>query len=277
MCQRRWIKLFSDYDCKIRYHPRKANVVAGEASKVENVLAKMLRGLDQQIEKKEDGGMYFMDRIWVPLVGDMRKMIIDKAETSNYHSSIRCAPFEASYERKSRSPALWAEIREGRLIGPELVQGTTDKVVLIKERLKVARDHQKSYADNRLKPLQFEVGDQVLLKVSHWKGVVSFGKKEKLAPSVHEKFHVSNLKKCLADANLQVPLEEIKVNKTLRFVEKPIEIMDRKVKKLKHSRIPIVKIRWNSKRDPEFTWEQKDFMKAKYLELFADRADENTS
>ncbi|GKC56522.1 putative reverse transcriptase domain-containing protein [Tanacetum coccineum] len=165
------------------------------------------------------------------------------------------------------------------LIGPELVQETTNKVVLIKEKLKVARDHQKSYADNRRKPLEFEVGDQVLLKVSAWKGVIRFGKKGKLAPryvgpfeilkkirpiayqlrlpkelsSVHDIFHVSNLKKCLADANLHVPLDEIKIDKTFCFVEEPVEIMDREVKSLKRSKILIVKVRWNSKRGPEFT------------------------
>ncbi|GKE22235.1 hypothetical protein Tco_1433747 [Tanacetum coccineum] len=157
---------------------------------------------------------------------------------------------------------------ESWLIGPEMVQETTDKVVFIKERLKAARDRQKSYADNRRKPLEFEVGDQVLLKVSPYKGVVRFGKKSKLAPryvglleilerigpvayrlrlpqelsSVHDTFHVSNFKKCLADANLHVPLEEIKVDKNLRFVEEPVEIIDREIKRLKHRRIPIVKV-----------------------------------
>ncbi|GKC52304.1 putative reverse transcriptase domain-containing protein, partial [Tanacetum coccineum] len=149
-----------------------------------------------------------------------------------YHSSIRCTSFKALYGKKCRSPILWDEIRESRLIGPELVQETTDKVVLIKEKLKAARDRQKSYADNRCKPLEFEVVDQVLLKVSPWKGMIRFGKKGKLAPrnvgpfeileridlvayrlrlpeeltNVHDTFHVSNLKKCLADANLHVPL-----------------------------------------------------------------------
>ncbi|GJR71556.1 putative reverse transcriptase domain-containing protein [Tanacetum coccineum] len=96
---------------------------------------------------------------------------------NSYHSSIRCAPFEALYGKKCRSPVLWAEIGESRLIGPELVQETTDKVVLIKEKLKAASDRQKSYAGNRRKPLEFEVGDRVLLKVSPWKGVIRFGKK----------------------------------------------------------------------------------------------------
>ncbi|GJY45887.1 putative reverse transcriptase domain-containing protein [Tanacetum coccineum] len=162
---------------------------------------------------------------------------------NSYHSSIRCASFEALYGRKCRSLVLWAEIGDSRLIRPELVQETTNKVVVIRDRLKAARDRQKSYADNRRKPLEFQVGACV---------------------SVHDTFHVSNLKKCLADANLHVPLDEIKVDKTLRFVEEPLEIMDREVKTLKRSKIPIVKVRWNSERGPEFTWEREDHMKAKY-------------
>ncbi|GJS48163.1 putative reverse transcriptase domain-containing protein [Tanacetum coccineum] len=222
---------------------------------------------------------------------------------TDYHTSIRCALFEAQYGRKCRSPVLWAKIKEGSLIGPELVQEMTDKVVVIKEKLKAARDRQKSYADNRRKPLEFEVGDRVMLKVSPWKGVVHFRKKGKLAPryvgpfeilkrispvayrlrlskelsSVHDTFHVSNLKKCLADASLHVPLDEIKVDKTLRFVEEPVEIMDREIKSLKRSKISLVKVRWNSKRGPEFTWEREDYMKSKYPQLFVDRADESAS
>ncbi|GKA96231.1 hypothetical protein Tco_0818326 [Tanacetum coccineum] len=189
------------------------------------------------------------------------------------------------------------------MIGPELVQETTDKVVLIKEKLKAARDRQKSYADNRRKPLEFEVGDRVMLKVSPWKGVIRFGKKGKLAPryvgpfeilerigpvayrlrlpeelsGVHDTFHVSNLKKCLADASLHVPLDEIKVDKTLRFVEEPVEIMDREVKRLKRSKISLVKVRWNSKRGPEFTWEREDYMKSKYPQLFVEQAGKSAS
>ncbi|GKE59838.1 hypothetical protein Tco_1510205, partial [Tanacetum coccineum] len=94
--------------------------------------------------------------------------------------------------------------------------------------------------------------------------------------NVHDTFHVSNLKKCLADANLHVPLEEIKVDKTLRFVEEPVEIIDREDMKLKRSRIPIVKVRWNSKRGPKFTWEREEFMKSKYPILFTKRVDETS-
>nr|GEZ08704.1 putative reverse transcriptase domain-containing protein [Tanacetum cinerariifolium] len=209
---------------------------------------------------------------------------------NSYHSSIRCAPFEALYGRKCRSLVLWAEIGESSLIGPELIQKMTDKVVLIKEKLKATRDRQKSYANNRHKSLEFEVGDRVMLKVSPWKGVIRFGRKGKLAPryvgpfKILERigpvayrlrlleelsgeldtFHVSNLKNYLADASLHVPLDEIKINKTLRFVKEPVEIMDHEVKRLKRSKISLVKVPWNSKRGLEFTWERKDFMKSKY-------------
>ncbi|GJV78458.1 hypothetical protein Tco_1510042 [Tanacetum coccineum] len=175
---------------------------------------------------------------------------------------------------------------------------TTDKVVVIKKRLQAARDRQKSYADNRRKPLEFEVGDLVMLKVSPWKGVVCFGNLRYVGPfeilerigpvayrlrlpeelsGVHDTFHVSTLKKCLADASLHVPLNEIKVDKTLRFIEEPAEILDREVKSLKRSKISLVKVRWDSKRGPEFTWEREDFMKSKYPQLFVDRADESAN
>ncbi|GKE66570.1 putative reverse transcriptase domain-containing protein [Tanacetum coccineum] len=210
---------------------------------------------------------------------DVHLPLAEFSYNNSYHTSIRCALFKALYGRKCRSHVLWAEIGEGSLIGPKLVQEMTDKVVVIKERLQVARDHQKSYVDNRRKPLEFEVGDRVMLKVSPWKCVVHFGKKGKLAlryvgpfeilerigpvayrlrlpeelSGVHDTFHVSNLKKCLADASLHVSLNEIKVDKTLRFIKEPVEILGREIKSLKRSKIPLVKVRWDSKRGPEFT------------------------
>ncbi|GJW96097.1 reverse transcriptase domain-containing protein [Tanacetum coccineum] len=184
---------------------------------------------------------------------------------NSYHSSIRCAPFEALYGRKCRSPILWDKVGEKRLIGPEMVQETTDKVVIIKERLKAARDRQKSYVDNRRKPLEFEESP-----------VAYRLRLPQELNGMHDTFHVSNLKKCLTDASLHVPLEEIKIDKTLRFVEEPVEIMDHEIKKLKCSRISIVKVRWNSKRGPEYTLEREDFMKSKYLNLFAKLVDETS-
>ncbi|GJV39195.1 putative reverse transcriptase domain-containing protein [Tanacetum coccineum] len=477
MRQRRWIELFSDYDCEICYHPGKANVVADALSRKERVKPKRVRamnmilqssikdriltaqketvdesaglqkGLDEMIKIRNDGALYYLDRIWVPLKGDVRTLIMDEAHKSkyyvhprtdkmyydlrdrywwpgmkkdiaeyvsrcltclkvkaehqrpsgllqqpkipiwkweriamdfvtkfpktinghdtiwvivdrltesahflpmhknhkmeslarlylneivarhgvpisiisdrdirfisrfwqsmqealgtrldmstayhpqtdgqkevgmfiflwlsfhinSYYSSVRCAPFEALYGRKCRSSILWAEVGESQLIGPELVQETTEKISQIKDKLKAARDRQKSYADKKRKPLEFSIGDYVLLKVSPWKGVVRFEKKGKLAPrfvrpfeiikkvgpvayrldlpeelnGVHDTFHVSNLKKCLADPTLKVPLDEIQVDDKLNFVDEPVEILEREFKKLKRGRIAIVKI-----------------------------------
>nr|GEW52499.1 putative reverse transcriptase domain-containing protein [Tanacetum cinerariifolium] len=381
-----------DYDCEIRYHPGKANVVAdalsrkerakprqvrvmsmtihssikakileawSEASKNTSTPIEMLKGLDKQLERKEDGGLYLAERIWVPVYGNLRTLIMNEAHATSvhdsiwvtvdrltksahflairedykteklarlyihdiiarhgvpvsiisdrdsyftsiflkslqkalgtpldlsttyhpetdgqkfsynnsYHSSIKCAPFKALYGRRFRTPIAWTEVGEGKLLGPEIVQETTDKI--------------KSYADKRGKPLEFSVDDKVLLKVSPRKGVVRYGKKRKRSPryvgpfeiverispvaywlrlpqelvGVHDTFHVSNLKKCLADVNLHVPLDEVKIDDKLHFVEKPIEILDRGVKKLKRRWIPIVKVRWKSRRGQEFTWE----------------------
>ncbi|GJR56391.1 putative reverse transcriptase domain-containing protein [Tanacetum coccineum] len=204
----------------------------------------------------------------------MRACVIDFG--GSYHSSIRCAPFKALYGRKFRSPVLWAEIREGSLIGPELVLETTDKVVLIKEKLKAEIDRPKSYADKRCKLLEFEMGDQVLLKVSSWKGVVRFRKKGKLAPRYIGPFEIFE-RISLVAYSLHVPLDEIKVEKTLRFVKEPIEIMDHEIKSLKRSKISLVKVCWNSKCGPEFTWEREYYMKSKYPQLFINRADESAS
>nr|GEV93234.1 putative reverse transcriptase domain-containing protein [Tanacetum cinerariifolium] len=187
---------------------------------------------------------------------------------------MRYASFEALYGRKYRSPILWAEVGKGQLIEPKIMQETTNKISQIKDRLKAARDRRKRYSEKRRKPLEFSVSDHVLLKVSPWKGVVCFRKKGKLEPrfvrpfeiierigqvayrlrlpqelsSVHDTFHISNLKKCLADPTLHVPLETIQVDARLNFVEEPMEILEREIKKLKRIRIPIVNVRWNSKR-----------------------------
>ncbi|GJT47020.1 putative reverse transcriptase domain-containing protein [Tanacetum coccineum] len=262
--------------------------------------------------RREDGSLYFLDRIWVSLVGGVRTIIMDETHKTRYYvhpgadkmyhdlrdmywwpgmkkdiaiyvskcltcskqtlqkalgtrldMSIAYHPqmdgkskrtiqtledmlracvidFGSNWDVHLPSPVLWAEIWESSFIGPEWVQETTDKVVLIKEKLKAARDRQKSYAYNRRKPLEFKVGDKVLLKVSPWKCVMRLGKKGKLAPRFDQ------------------------VDKTLHFVKKSVEIMDREVKTLKLSKIPIVKVRWNSKLGPEFTWEREDHIKASY-------------
>ncbi|GJS48151.1 putative reverse transcriptase domain-containing protein [Tanacetum coccineum] len=143
-------------------------------------------------------------------------------------------------------------IGEAQLTGSKMIQETTEKIVLIKQRIQAAQDRQKSYADLKRKPMEFEVGDRVMLKVSPWKGVVRFGKRV-------------------------MPLEGIHVDDKLQFVEEPVEIMEREIKRLKRSQIPLVKVRWNSRRGPEFTWEREDSFKQKYPQLFANRASSSTT
>ncbi|GJW71260.1 putative reverse transcriptase domain-containing protein [Tanacetum coccineum] len=224
--------------------------------------------------------------------------LVEFSYNNSYHASIKAAPFEALYGRKCRSPVCWAEVGQVQLTGPELVQETTERIIQIKQRIQTARDRQKSYADLKRKPMEFQVGDKVMLKVSPWKGVVRFGKRGKLNPRyvgpfkvlkkvgavayklelpqelsrVHNTFHVSNLKKCYSDDPLVVPLEGLQVDDKLHFVEEPVEIMDREVKQLRRSRVPIVKVRWNSRRGPEFTWEREDQFRKKYPHLFTKTA-----
>ncbi|GKD88229.1 putative reverse transcriptase domain-containing protein, partial [Tanacetum coccineum] len=259
----------------IRYHPGKANVVAEALIRKKIVKPKRIRamnmtlqssimdriltsqkeavdestelqkGLDEMIEQRSDRTLYYLDRIWVSLKGDVRTLIMDKAHKSKY--SIHPGADKMYYDLRDRY--WWPGMKKNIA-----VYETTEKISQIKDRLKAVRDCQKSYADKRRKPLEFSVGDYVLLKVSPWKGVVRFGKKGKLAPrfvrlfeiikkvgpvayrldlpeeldGVHDTSYVSNLKKCLA-----VP--------TLEF------------KKLKRSRIAIIMVWWNSKRGLEFT------------------------
>ncbi|GKB81752.1 hypothetical protein Tco_0948647 [Tanacetum coccineum] len=139
----------------------------------------------------------------------------------------------------------------------------------IKNRLLAARSRHKSYADVRRKPLEFKVGDKVMLKVSPWKGPVTYKLEiPRELQGIHNTFHVSNLKKCLSDEDIIIPLDEVRIDEKLHFIEEPIEIIDREVKQLKQIRIPIVKVRWNSSRGPDYTWERKDQMWKKYPHLF---------
>ncbi|GJX20380.1 putative reverse transcriptase domain-containing protein [Tanacetum coccineum] len=211
-----------------------------------------------------DRDRYFTSRFWQSLQKVLGARLDLKFSYNNsYNTSIKCAPFEALYGRKCRMPITWEEVGESKIIRPKIIQETIKKIDQIKEGLKTARDRQKSYADNQQKPLEVSVVDKVLLKVSPRKGVVRFGKRSKLSPryvgtfeiiepvglvayqlrlplelvGVHDTFYVSNLKKCLAEVNLHLPLEEIKIDEKLRFVKEPIEIMDREVKKLKRKNV----------------------------------------
>nr|GEX16915.1 integrase, catalytic region, zinc finger, CCHC-type, peptidase aspartic, catalytic [Tanacetum cinerariifolium] len=344
MRQRRWIELFSDYNCEICYHPGKMNVVADVLSRQERVKLKRVRamnmtfqssikdkiltaqkeamnesvglqkGLDEMIEQRGDGTLYYLDRIWVPLKGDVRTLIMDEAHKSKY--SVHPGADKMYYDLKDRywwprmkrylveydykmdrlylneivarngvpisiisghdsrfTSRFWQSTQKA--LGTRLDMSTAyhpqiddqskrtiqtlEDMLRIKDRLKSARDRQKSYTDKRRKPLEFSVGGYVLLKVSHWKGVVRFRKKGKLEPrfvgpfkivekvgpvayrldlpeelnGVHDTFYVLNLKKCLANPTLPVPLDMIRVDAKLNFMEEPVEILEREFKKLK--------------------------------------------
>ncbi|GJX89705.1 putative reverse transcriptase domain-containing protein [Tanacetum coccineum] len=175
---------------------------------------------------------------------DSHLPLIEFSYNNSYHTSIKAAPFEALYGCKCRSPICWAKVGDTQLTSPEIINETTDKIVQIKQRIQAARDRQKSYVDVRRKPLEFQVGDIVMLKVSPWKGVIHFGKRGNLNPRyirpfkvlaklgtvayklellqqlsrVHSTFHVSNLKKCLSDEPLTIPLDEIHIDDKLHFV-----------------------------------------------------------
>nr|GEY57999.1 putative reverse transcriptase domain-containing protein [Tanacetum cinerariifolium] len=176
----------------------------------------------------------------------------------NYHASIKAAPFEALYGRKCRSPICWTEAGEAQILGPELIQEMTEKIVQIKQRMQAAHDQQKSYADLKRKPMEFQVGDKVMLKVSPWKGVVRFGKRGKLNPRYVGPFKVLER---VGDVSYKLDLPE-------ELSREPMEIVDHEVKRLKQSQIPLVKVRWNSKRGPEFSWEREDQFRKKYPHLF---------
>ncbi|GKE83701.1 putative reverse transcriptase domain-containing protein, partial [Tanacetum coccineum] len=236
-------------DMSTTYHPE----TDGQSERTIQTLEDMLRACVLEFRKG-------WDRL-LPLV--------EFSYNNSNHTSITAAPFKIIHE-------------------------TTEKTVEIKSRIQAARDCQKCYANVRRKPLEFHVRDKVMLKVSPWKGVIRFGKWGKLNPRyigpfkiiakvgtvtyrlelpeqlsrVHSTFHVSNLNKCLVDEPLAIPLDKIQVDDKLHFIEEPVEIMDHEVKRLNQSRIPIVKVRWNSRRGPEFTWEREDQMQMKYPHLF---------
>ncbi|GJX62994.1 putative reverse transcriptase domain-containing protein [Tanacetum coccineum] len=177
---------------------------------------------------------------------DRHLPLVEFSYNNSYHISIKVAPFKTLYDRKCRLPVCWAEVGEAQLTGPEIIHETTEKIFKIRDRMQAARDRQKSYADKRRRTLEFEVRDKVMLKVAPWKGVMRFGKRGKLNPHyigpfqiierigpvayrlelpqelsrVHNVFHVCNLKKCLSDDTLVIPLEEIQLDDKLNVSPK---------------------------------------------------------
>ncbi|GJW28699.1 putative reverse transcriptase domain-containing protein [Tanacetum coccineum] len=189
--------------------------------------------------------------------------LVEFSYNNSYHAIIKAAPFEALYGRKCRSPICWAEVGDVQLTRPEIIYETTEKIVQIRQHLQAARDWQRSYANLNPRYIRpFKILERI--------GPVAYKLKipEELG-NVHSTFHFSNLKKCLSDESLVIPIKELRLDDKLNFVEEPVEIIDREVKQLKQSRISIVKVKWNSKRGPEFTWEREDEIHAKYPHLFS--------
>nr|GEW98582.1 hypothetical protein [Tanacetum cinerariifolium] len=189
---------------------------------------------------------------------DRHLPLVELSYNNGYHTGIKAAPFEALYRRKCRSPVSWAEVGDAQLTDPEIIHENTKKIIQIKSRIQATHGRQKSYADLKRKLMEFQVSDKVMLKVSPWKGVVRLSKRGKLNLR-----YIRPFKKCLSDEILVILLDELHIDDKLHFVEEPVEIMDRKIKQLKRSRIPIIKVRWNSKQGPEFTWKREDQFKQK--------------
>jgi hypothetical protein len=220
--------------------------------------------------------------------------LMEFAYNNSYHSSIGMAPYEALYGRQCRTPLCWDEVGERKLLAPEVVQITTDKVKVIRERLKTAQSRQKSYADNRRRDLEFQVGDSVFLKLSPWKGVVRFGKRGKLSPryigpyviterigdvayrldlpselsQVHDVFHVSMLRKYIPDPAHILCAQPITLREDLAYIEEPVQILDRREQVLRNKTIPLVKVMWRNHNVEEATWEPEELMQQQYPYLF---------
>nr|GEX25543.1 hypothetical protein [Tanacetum cinerariifolium] len=222
MRQRHWLELLSDYNGEICYHPGKANVIANALSRKERIK---------------------------PLRRSLQKALGTNLDMSTvYHPQID--------GQSERTIQTLKDMLRACVIDFEKVQEMTEKIIHIKQRIQAAQDRQKSYANLKRKPMEFQVGDSVILKVFLWKGVIRCGKRGRLNPS-----YVGPFK----------GLEKVgSIAYKLHFVEEPVEIMDHEVKRLKQSRILIVKVRWNYRRGPKFTWEREDQIKKKYTHLFTE-------
>ena len=227
---------------------------------------------------------------------DTHLELMEFAYNNSYRASIDMAPFEALYGRKCRTPVCWDEVGKRRLVGPELVQITSEKVKVVRDNLKIARDRQRSYADKRRRDLQFEIGDRVFLKISPWKGVLRFGRRGKLSPRyigpyeilskvgpvayrlklppelsrIHDTFHVSMLRKYIPYPSHVLREQLVQLKENLAYEETPVQIVDRKEQVLSSKVIPLVKVLWKNHEMEAATWEPEVQMRRQYPQLFSD-------
>ena len=217
--------------------------------------------------------------------------LVELAYNNSYQASIQMAPYEALYGRPCRSSLCWTEVGESSIIGPDLNRDTSEKVSLIRQRLLMAQSHQKSYADVRCRPLEFEVRDHVFLNVMPKRGVVRFGKRRKLSPrfigpfeilerigvvayrlalppsmsGVHEVFHVSMLRNYTPDLAHGVDWGHIEVDTDGTFEEGPVCVLDSRDQVFRFKTVRLVRVLWRHYGVEESTWEREDTMRATSL------------
>ena len=256
------------------FHPQ----TDGQSERVIQILEDMLRSCVIDLEGSWDRHIALVEFVY----------------NNSFQSSIGMAPYEALYGRKCRTPLCWTELSEKKVIGPDLIRETEEKVKMIRDRLKVATDRQKSYADMKRKDIRYEIGEKVFLKVSPWKKVMKFGRKGKLSPrfigpyeviekvgpvayrlalppdleKIHNVFHVSMLRRYRSDPSHVVSSETIELRPDLTYEEEPVEILAREVKELRNKKIPLVKVLWRNHRTEEATWESEETMRQQYPQLF---------
>nr|GEU30335.1 putative reverse transcriptase domain-containing protein [Tanacetum cinerariifolium] len=280
--QRRWLELLSDYDCEIRYHSKKVNVVADalsrkertEAQKEENYVTEDLCAMIKNLKPCADGTLCLRNRSWIPRFGNLRDLIMHESHKSKYSIHLGSDKMYHDLKKLYWWPNMKAEIAtyvskcltcakvKAEHQKPSVTSGSVGNATGYEHRLSPT---DRWSWDRQLPLVEFSYNNSyhTIIKAASFKALY-----EQLS-RVHSTFHVSNMKKCLSDETFVIPLDEIQIDDKLHFIEEPVEIIDLEVKRLKHSRILIVKVRWNSKRGPDFTWEREDQFKKKYLHLFA--------
>ena len=242
------------------------------------------------LEDMLQGCVLYFPRSW-----DRYIPLMEFTYNNSYQSSIGMTLYEALYGRRCRTPMCWTELDEHKIIGPDLVKDTEETVQIIQQRLKASSDRQKSYANLKIKDIEFEAGDKVFLKVSSWKKILHFGRKGKLSPrfigpyeilervgpvvyrlalplelaKLHDVFHVSMLRRYRSDTSHILPVQDIQVLEDFTFDEEPKAILDREIRQLRNKQVPLVKVLWQHHSMEEVTWEPKSTMRVQYPQLFS--------